>query len=301
MDLDLDRMLETTREGQWSVDEFDWSQPLQGADGLSRKQRREAGLALLFTAGLERQAARIFRLNAQFVEDERAKQIYELFYDDEMRHAEAEIRLARRYDTEWEHLPFPVRWMFKTLEKNFDEADLRGVHELSSATIVLFELALDSLLIPALKEKSSDELQAAVFRRIDIDESRHLAMDYWLLDEKGKVYQGRSIEELFRARHGRDRSLRERIAGNYKMLRVLVALLAGFGTLDFVAPSMRESTMKPELMGKYLRRVRAIEKKAPHAMEVATFRTGLKGQAIIMNTMSKLSGRGAFDKEAYLS
>jgi len=166
---------------------------------------------------------------------------------------------------------------------------------------VLFELALDSLLIPALKEKSTDPLQSEVFRRIDIDESRHLAMDYWLLDKKGVAYEGRSEQELFRMHRGRDRTLKEKVVGNYKLVRTLVAFIIGFGTTDMMMPTIREATMKPENMGKYLRRVRAITKNAPHAMDVPTYRMGLNGQQMIMNFMSKLSGKGKFDKEAYLS
>ena len=60
---------------------------------------------VLFTAGLERQAAKIFELNAHYITDKRAKQIFELFAIDENRHAEAEIRLARRLGVRWKDLP----------------------------------------------------------------------------------------------------------------------------------------------------------------------------------------------------
>jgi len=284
-------MLEGTRAGQWSVDDFDWSQPLQGAGAMSARERREAGLSLLFTAGLERQAARVFEVAGQFVDDDRARQIYLLFRDDELRHAEAEVRLARRYGTEWDDLPVAAKWMFRTLAKNFEDGDLRGAHELSSATIVLFELALDSLLIPALKQKSSDQLQAEVFRRIDIDESRHLAMDYWLLDRKGKAYGGRGLDELFRLEHGRDRTLRERLVGRYKLYRTAVAFMVGFGAVNLSMPGMRLATMKGDSMSRYLRRVAAIPKKAPHAHDVPAFVMGLNGQQKIMGLLWRMSGK----------
>ncbi len=293
MDLDLDRMLANARAGQWSVDDFDWDQPLQGADALTASERREAGLSLVFTAGLERQAARIFDLNAEFIDDPRAVEIYRLCADDEVRHAEAELRLARRLGVGWDDLPRPVKWMFHTLSRNFEQEDMSGVHELSSATIVLFELALDSLLIPALKGKIDDPLQAEVFRRIDIDESRHLAMDYWLLERKGVAYGGRSVDDLFADKYGRRRNLRDRAIGRYKLTRTLVAFMVGFGATTLAMPSMRKDLDDPEKLDRYLRRVAAVPKRAPHAMNVPMFRTGLRGQQIIMRLGGALGRRAA--------
>lgn len=296
--LDLDRMLSNVRDGQWSVDDLDWDRPLQGADALSARERKEAGMALLFTAGLERQAAKIFRLCGKYVDDPRAKQIYELFYEDEMRHAEAEIRLARRFGAQWSDLPLAARWMFRTLRKNFETGPDRGVHELSSATIVLFELALDSILIPALKSLADDPLTAEVFRRIDIDESRHLAMDYWLLDRKGTYFGGRDMIEVLEAEGVRGTRL-DRLRGRYRLYRTGVAFLIGFATTHLAMPTMREATSDPALLGRYLRRVRAIPKKAPHAMDVPTYRTGLNGQEMILRLLHRLGGQ-QFRREDYL-
>src|SRR5262249_51522146 len=116
MDLDLDRMLQLVRNGQWSLDEIPWSQPLQGLEQLSRRQRLEAGRSLLFPAGLERQAAKVFSLCSEFVPDARAAEIYRLFCTDELRHAEAEVRLAARYGVTWKDLPAGVRLMFQLVE-----------------------------------------------------------------------------------------------------------------------------------------------------------------------------------------
>jgi hypothetical protein len=297
MTLDLDRMLAAVQAGQWSVDDLDWSRPLAGAERLSAAERREAGLALLMTAGLERQAARIFALCARYVDDPRAVEIYRWFEADELRHAEAEVRLARRYGVEWDDLPAPIRWMFHTLVKNFDPPD-RGVHELSSATILLFELALDSILIPTLKGKVDDPLQAEVFRRIDRDESRHLAMDYWLLERKGELYRGRTLRELL-AEDG-PVTLRRRLRGRYRMSRALVALLVGFAAGTRAMPSMSFAGVDPAFVARYLRRVNDVPRKAPAAMGVPTFRMGLRGQRWIMQAMWRINGR-RFDPEEIAS
>ncbi len=289
MDLDLDRILEATSKGQWSVDDFDWSAPLEGADGLTKREKRQAGMALVFTAGLERQAARVFSLCAEYTEDPRAKQIYRLFEADELRHAEAELRLARRYGVEWKDQPWPVRWMFHELKKNFRPPH-RGTHELSSATIVLFELALDSILIPALKERVSDPLQAQVFRRIDLDESRHLAMDYWLLDRKGAYFDGRDMGDVLQQELGKA-PLHMRLRGQYRLYLTMAAFLIGFGVNAVTLPDLRKDLQDPKKIAKYLSRVDTIPKKAPLAMKAPAFRMGLRGQRLIMKTMARLTGQ----------
>src|ERR1051326_2634164 len=149
--MDLDRMLDAVKAGQWSVDDLDWSVPLTGLERISARDRREAGRALVFTARLERQAANIFALAAEFADDPRVRAIYELFAIDERRHADAEVLLAKRYGIAEDDLPVTLDWAMRVLEGGWN-APKRALHEISSAAIILFELALDSLLIPALKD-----------------------------------------------------------------------------------------------------------------------------------------------------
>jgi hypothetical protein len=275
MDLDLDRMLAAVREGQWSVDDIDWSPPLAGGDRLSPGEKRECGLALVFTARLERQAARIFALTAEYVDDPRAREIYRWFAVDERRHADAEVRLAARYGITEHDLPRILDWSMRVLEQNFDEPD-RGVHELSSASIILFELALDTLLVPSLKDLTDDPLQAQVFRRIDLDESRHLAMDYWLLDQKGANPAALPPP--------RRPTLRDR----FRLYKTLAAILAAFGTTTITMPVLRRSAERGR-MERYLSRVAAIPRKAPHALDVPGYRMSLAGQRRVMAVMEWLS------------
>jgi rubrerythrin len=275
MELDLDRMLAAVEAGQWSVDDLDWSQPLAGAERLGARERREAGRALIFTARLERQAARIFDLTAEFVDDPRAKAIYRWFAVDEQRHADAEVRLAARYGVGEDDLPRPLDWAMQVLEKSFRRE--RGVHELSSASIILFELALDTLLVPSLKDLTDDELQAQVFRRIDLDESRHLAMDYWLLDRKGEQYARVDARQLLGTSRGR-----------VGLLVVLGAMIVAFGTTTVTMPVLRRAVERGR-MDRYLARVAAVPKKAPHALDLATYRMSLRGQQRVLGIMGRLA------------
>lgn len=263
MDLNLDHVLQATRKGQWSVDEFDWSRPLEGASGISKRELREMGLIIVFTAGLERQAAKIFDACASYVTDERAREIYKLFAIDEDRHADAELKLARRYGVGWEDLPLATRAFFAQLNHNW-RTNRRLLHEFSSAQIILFEFGLDSLLIPALKEAVNDPLQAEVFRRIDLDESRHLAMDYWLLDRKGS---GIDHEPL-----------RPSAKDLPWLLPTMMLMPVAFRQAFTAARTMQRRMHVPERLEHFWRRVEGVTSKSPAAANLEAFTQGVRMQ-----------------------
>lgn len=266
--VDLERMLRITRETQWSVHQFDWDRPLEGADDLSPQERKELGLMLVFTAGLEYQAAEIFGLCARYVEDARAKQIYEYFYVDEMRHARSEIAMARRLGVRWQDMPLLTRLNFRAMRRIW-QSQSRFLHEVTASQIVLFEIGLDGLLIPLLKEKVKDSLQDEVFRRIDVDESHHLAMDYWLLDRKGKKAEKADLK----------------FGISDLMELAIVAPLAPLGlwAVSRATRHIQAEMSQPERIRIYWDRVKSVPSKAPHAMDYGVFRQGLQGQKVFMN------------------
>ncbi|MEW6776024.1 MAG: hypothetical protein AB1405_07010 [Bdellovibrionota bacterium] len=266
--VDLDRILRITKETQWSVHEIDWNRPLEGAGHLSASEKRELGLMLVFTAGLEYQAAEIFRLCARYVNDPRAKQIYDYFYTDEIRHARAEIAMAKRLGVRWKDLPLVSRMTFQSLRRLW-QSQSRILYELAASQIVLFEIGLDGLLIPLLKEKIKDPILEETFRRIDVDESHHLAMDYWLLDRKGRRAEGVGFDwqwiDLVRA--------------------IAIAPLAPIGMAAASRQSrhMQRELARPERIRAYWKRVKKVPQKSPHAMDYGVYRQGLKGQKVFMN------------------
>lgn len=266
--VDLDRMLRITRETQWSVHQFDWDRPLEGADDLSSQERKELGLMLVFTAGLEYQAAEIFRLCARYVEDARAKQIYEYFYVDEMRHARSEIAMAKRLGVRWQDMPLLTRLNFRAM-RGIWRSQSRFLHEVTASQIVLFEIGLDGLLIPLLKEKVKDSLQDEVFRRIDVDESHHLAMDYWLLDRKGKKAE--------------KADLKFSISDLVELAIVAPLAPLGLWAVSRATRHMQAEMSQPERIRVYWDRVKSVPSKAPHAMDYGVFRQGLQGQKVFMN------------------
>ncbi len=269
--VDLDRLLRIVKDTQWSIHQFDWNQPLQGADSLTGKQKKQLAMMLLFTAGLEYQAAEIFRLCARYVEDTRAKQIYEHFYVDELRHARAEIEMARRLGARWKDLPLVTRMTFRAFRRMW-ESPSRFLHEVTASQILLFEIGLDGLLIPLLKEKIQDPLQSEIFKRIDVDESHHLAMDYWLLDRKGKGTEPAKLSI--------------KLSDLVEMVRIAPLAPLGMAAVSRVAGEMQKELGRPERIALYWDRVKAVPAKAPGAMSYPVYRQGLKGQKLFMNFLN---------------
>lgn len=216
-ELNLDRMLRAISEGQWSADELDWSAPIQGLEAMSATDRQCLAHCLLFVSGLERLGSEAFRITAEQETDARAKAIFQLIALDEDRHADVEVRIAERLGYAKDSLPRVVRCFFRIAKHDLATTSphtRRLVHENISTQIVLFELGLDSFFTPLLKEHLRDPLHDEVVRRIELDESRHLAMDYWLLERRGR--QG-GFEHV---------SMAGVILRTFRLRTILVSLLA---------------------------------------------------------------------------
>ncbi len=287
-DIDLDHVLEATRKGQWSVDDFDWSTPLKGTEGLSKEALHDAALMIVFTAGLERQAAKIFALCAEYVDDPRAKEIYRLFEKDETRHADAEMLMAKRFGVGWKDLPLSVRFMFSFLRGNFEKPN-QQLYDFTSSQIILFEIGLDAILIPALKALVNDPLQAEVFRRIDIDESRHLAMDYWLLERKGLKIEESGNPGGKITWDNVPGIARQSLRSWQRILGGMVILPFGFTSMFRTAKTMAVRMAQPERQEKYWNRVNAVPERAPHAMNIPQYRMGVDFQKQIMKFNQRMA------------
>ena len=253
--MNLDNLLEKSRTGQWSVKDFDWDQPLGSNVSISERQKRLLGRILLFTAGVERLGAYAFQVNEKNSTNPTVRALFEIIANDEFRHAEAETLLAERLGVEWSDLPWLLRYSFKVLSR--DLRKLKGTkgrifHEIVGTQIILFELGLDSLWSPTVREMLDEPFQNEIIRLIDRDESRHLAMDYWLLDHKGS---GNDCTPLT-------------IPGMLANLPLRLSS-AGLGAAAFLTFfwSVRNLRNPPERFEDYWTKVKNIVEKSPHARE----------------------------------
>jgi hypothetical protein len=176
--MDLDRMLEMCRKGQWKVDDLDWS-----ATPRAMGRDEEIAIVQYFTdmAGIERLAGALFEEQRKRAEDETLQKIFATFVADEERHARAAERLARYYDLHH----------FRTYEMSpslaaFRDHFVHAVHflsaEIANVYITAGELILDVALLRSINDYVHDEMSQRAMDLINRDESRHIAVDYHMTE-----------------------------------------------------------------------------------------------------------------------
>jgi hypothetical protein len=170
-------MLRMCREDQWKVGDLDWTQK-------PRPMPREDELAVVqyFTdmAQIERLAGALFVEQEKRVEDPTLKEIFRTFVVDEMRHAHCAQMLADHYDVHH----FKVYRASSSLEKFFPafvEAIRMLSDEVANAYITSGELILDIALLRSIDDFVADPLSAQAMELINRDESRHIAVDYYMV------------------------------------------------------------------------------------------------------------------------
>ncbi|MCC6875141.1 MAG: hypothetical protein IT378_12610 [Sandaracinaceae bacterium] len=176
--MDLDRMLTMCRRDQWSPDELDWSLPPRE---LSPEHERAICQYFTDMSGIELLAGELFKVQRDRAEDPRLREIFDSFVVDEVRHSEVAKRLAAHYDVHhyqtYELNPHLVR---------FREPFVDAVHHLppdiANAYITTGELLLDVALLRSLDDFVADEMSHAAMRLINRDESRHIAIDYFMVE-----------------------------------------------------------------------------------------------------------------------
>jgi hypothetical protein len=181
--LDPKAMLDKCGRLQWSTADFAWDAP--GADALGENERRAVTGLMRDLYWIESVAAFVFgRMRDRTTEPE-LRAIFASFAVDEQRHADVELMLMRRWGLMGRHeVPAPnvnVRNLLAALERGGDR-----VHPAVYAAIIPFaELVLDGALVKHFDRIVKDPLAADVFRRINADEARHIAVDCYVLERFG--------------------------------------------------------------------------------------------------------------------
>jgi hypothetical protein len=182
-DLDLDAMLAKCGRLQWSTKDIDWDAPGKEAVGPEQAQALAAFMGDLYW--IESTAAIVFSAMAGSTKKPQLRGIFESFAVDEQRHADAELLLMRRWGiVPKNEVPAPnpnTRNLINSLERV-----AHRVHPAVYSAIIPFtELVLDGALVKHLDVTVKDPLCAEVFRRINADEARHLAVDFYMLERYG--------------------------------------------------------------------------------------------------------------------
>ena len=176
--MDLERMLEKCHRDQWKVGDLDWT---RSPREMSRED--ETKIVQYFTdmSGIERLAGALFEAQRRRVDDPILRDIFTSFVVDEVRHSHAAQMLADFYDVHH----------YQTYQQNphltaFTPAFVDAIKYLSpgiaNAYITSGELLLDIALLRSLDDYVDDEMSHSAMTLINRDESRHLAIDYYMTE-----------------------------------------------------------------------------------------------------------------------
>jgi rubrerythrin len=176
--MDRGRMLEKCREGQWRLSDLDWGVPPRS---MSRDQ--ETAVVQYFTdmAGIERLAKAMFEEQRRRADDPVLKKIFGTFVVDEERHAQCAEQLARHYDVH-QYRDYRVNEHLERFAPHFIDAVHYLSAEIANAYITTGELLLDIALLRSLDDYVSDDMSHQAMERINRDESRHIAVDYHMVE-----------------------------------------------------------------------------------------------------------------------
>ncbi|MBO0856639.1 MAG: ferritin-like domain-containing protein [Nocardia sp.] len=176
-------MLATVRDRQWALADIDWDAP--GADRITDEQRPRLAAFMSDLVWIEQVGARGFAALTRKAPPGALREIYRHFHAEEQKHANAELALMRRWGMLGENeMPVPnnnIRLVIEWLDRFGDEVSMAVL----GTVIPSLETALDGALVKFLLDEVHDPLCHEVFRHINSDESRHLAVGFQVLDQLG--------------------------------------------------------------------------------------------------------------------
>lgn len=179
----MEAMLEKIRDHQWALADIDWEAP--GAETIPDDFKPKLKAFMADLCWIENVGARGFAAMAKKAPNPTIAEIYRYFHAEEQRHANAELALLKRWGMiEDGEMPEPnvnIRLAIDWLDKYADGMSLSVL----GTVIPMLEVALDGALLKFLLEEVHDPICHQVFERINNDESRHIAVDFEVLNMLG--------------------------------------------------------------------------------------------------------------------
>jgi hypothetical protein len=196
--MNLDRMLERCERDQWTVGDLDW-----GRKPRPMSRDDEMAIVQLFTdmSGIERLAGALFLEQQRRVENPTLRAIFGTFVKDEVRHSQAAQLLADYYDVHHYKI-YSQSPTLTAFTPHFIDAVRYLSDDVANAYITMGELILDIALLRSINDYVHDEMSAEAMELINRDESRHIAIDYYM----SEYYGSDEYEQKLTERHA-DRSM----------------------------------------------------------------------------------------------
>src|SRR5579875_3482070 len=186
MTIDMDAMLAKIKDRQWALADIDWKAP--GAETIKPEFRPKLKAFMADLCWIENIGARGFAALAKKAPNPTLAEIYRYFHAEEQRHANAELALMKRWDMLQDgEIPEPnvnIRIAIEWLDRYSDDMPLSVL----GTVIPMLEVALDGALLKFLLDTVEDPVCHQVFEKINNDESRHIAVDFEVLNMIGHAH-----------------------------------------------------------------------------------------------------------------
>ncbi|WP_028479618.1 reductase [Nocardia sp. CNY236] len=192
--LDFEDMLRKIKDRQWALADIDWGAP--GADLIEPDLHTRLRPFMADLVWIENVGARGFAAMATKAPNDTLREIYRYFHAEEQRHANAELALMHRWGMlDGDEIPQPnvnVKLVIDFLDKYSDDMSLSFL----GTVIPMLEVALDGALIKFVMDEIDDPVCQETFKKINADESRHLAVDFAVMDLLGHARMRKLLIDL---------------------------------------------------------------------------------------------------------
>ncbi len=266
MAIDMDAMLDKIRDRQWALADIDWTAP--GADTVSDEFRPKLKAFMADLCWIENIGARGFAAMAKKAPDPTLAEIYRYFHAEEQRHANAELALMKRWgmldDGEMPEPNVNIRLAIDWLDTYADGMSL----SILGTVIPMLEVALDGALLKFLLDEVNDPVCHQVFEKINNDESRHIAVDFEVLDMIGQ---------------GAARRLAIEFVGNVATPGLIIGALMYLPLLNRIRNELDDMGMAPERLYNAVKRFRQLGDRGAHTSRVPTYRVLKRHAAMVVN------------------
>lgn len=171
-------MLEKCLREQWRAADLDWSAP-----PAELPREKEIAVVQYFTdmAGIEQLAGALFREERLKAKTPTLARIFATFERDETRHSEVALRLARHYDVH-KYRTYAPNPHLTRFAPHFVTAVSHLSPEIANVYITTGELLLDIALLRSIDDYVDDEMCRRAMTLINRDESRHIAVDFHMVE-----------------------------------------------------------------------------------------------------------------------
>lgn len=264
MAIDMDAMLDKIKDRQWALADIDWDAP--GAETISEEFRPKLKAFMADLCWIENIGARGFAALAKKAPTPTIAEIYRYFHAEEQRHANAELALMKRWgmldDGEMPEPNVNIRLAMDWLDRYADDMPLSVL----GTVIPMLEVALDGALLKFLLEEVDDPVCHRVFEKINNDESRHIVVDFEVLDMIG---------------HATARRLAIEFVGTVATPALIIGALMYVPLLNRIRNEIVGMGLEPERLYNAVKRFKLLGERGESSGRVPAYRV-LRGHAAMV-------------------